>query len=152
MAGMTKEQRLKELYKDEVMESVIKILKDLGWECGLDEDGNIVFCLADTNSYSDEVNLYFNNACFYITYDDSLDYIEIYEYCWKKVKIDEYEKVLRLKWAINKANFGSNVTTYSYINEEEQTMDVESCTTLPYLNDEFYLKEFIDKKLRDIFC
>lgn len=151
MARMTKEQRLKELYKDEAMESVFKILIDLGWECRLDEDGNIVFCLAETNPYTEEAKFYFDNADLFISYDDTSDYIEINECCWKTVKMDNYEVVERVRRAINDINVGACITTGYLVNEEEQLMEISCSTNIPYLNDELYLKEYIDKKLCDIF-
>ena len=88
--------------------------------------------------------------CFTISCDPH--YIEITEHCWKIIKLDSVNEVERLKRAINRSNFGYSVVTAYWINEEEQTMEVYSKTSYPYLPDEAYLKEFFDLKITEILC
>lgn len=144
------ENRLKKL--EEMRDSVIRILTELGWQCGFDEEGDIDFYLSEAGNYSEETESYFNKAEFYISFDERFNYIGIHECGWKVVNINDIEEVERLKHAINQSNLGCGVSTAYFTNEEEQVMTVYSMTNLPYLPDENYLKEFLDRKLCDIFC
>lgn len=146
------QNRLKELEIEKMRDSVIKILTGFGWQCEINEEGIIVFYMTDAVPYSDEAVSYFNDADFFISFDANFRYIEIHECCWKVVKLDEIDEVERLKLAINSANLAHNVTTSYLVNEDEQTMEVYCSANMPYLSDDSYLEEFLDKKLNDLFC
>lgn len=147
------QNRLKELEIEiKMRDAVIEILTEFGWQCEIDEDSYIDFYLTDTVAYSEEAVSYFKEAEFFISFDAQFRYIEINECCWKIVKLDDVDEIERLKQAINNTNLAQSVTTSFLINEEEQTMEVCCSTNLPYLSNENYLKEYLDKKLNDIFC
>ena len=95
---------------------------------------------------------YLNDVSFTISFDYDLHYIEITENCWKTIKVDDAKEVERLKRAINQSNFGYSVVTAYWINEEEQTMEVNSNTSYPYLLDEVYLKDLFNHKINEILC
>ena len=146
------QNRLKELEVERMRDDVIKILTEFGWQCEINEDDYINFYMTDVVPYSDDVVSYFNDADFFISLDAHFRYIEINECCWKIVKLDDIDEVERLKQAINHTNLAQSVTISYLVNEEKQTMEVCSSTNMPYLSDEEYLKEYLDKKLNDIYC
>ena len=142
----------------EMQDSIIKIMAGMGYESKFDEDGYYPFSLnTDNKDYfqgfdSNEEMSYLNDACFTISFDYDLRYIEITEHCWKKIKLDDIKEVERLKRAINQSNFGYSVVTAYWINEEEQTIEVSSNTGFPYLANEAYLKDWFNHKIEDIIC
>ena len=152
------EERLKELKTEDMRNTVIKIMADMGYESEFDEDGYFPFSLnTDNKDYfqvfdSEEEKSFINDVRFTISFDYDLRYIEIAENCWKKVELDQVEEVERLKRAINQSNFGYNVVTAYWINEEEQTIEVNSNTSYPYLPNEAYLKDCFDLKIKEILC
>lgn len=140
----------------DMQDTVIKIMAEMGYESKFDEDGYFPFSL-NTNKrdyflgFDSEIEKsYLNNVCFTISYDSH--YIEITEHCWKKIKLDSVDEAERLKRAINQSNFGYSVVTAYWINEEEQTMEVNSNTSYPYSPDEDYLKELFNLKITEILC
>jgi len=152
------EDRLKELKTKDMRNTVIKIMADMGYKSEFDEDGYFPFSLnTDNIDYfqvfdSEEEKSYLNDVSFTISFDYDLRYIEITENCWKKVELDQVKEVERLKRAINQSNFGYSVVTAYWINEEEQTMEVNCNTGYPYLPNEAYLKDCFDLKIKEILC
>ena len=152
------EERLKELKTEDMRNTVIKIMADMGYESEFDEDGYFPFSLnTDNKDYfqvfdSEEEKSFINDVRFTISFDYDLRYIEIAENCWKKVELDQVEEVERLKRAINQSNFGYSVVTAYWTNEEEQTMEVNSNTSYSYLPNEAYLKDCFDLKIKEILC
>ena len=134
----------------EMRNTVIKVLAEMGCECEFDEEGLVNFSI-NTDSYSEEVKSYLEDVVFSISLDEQLRYIVIHEDCWKTVKLNDGDKVEKMKYAINQANFAFSVSTAYFINEEERIMEVGCTTNIPYLPDENYLKEYLEKKLYDIF-
>ena len=140
----------------EIRDAIIKIMAEMGYKSEFDEDGYFPFSLNTDNrdyflAFNSEIEKsYLNDVCFTISCDPH--YIEITEHCWKIIKLDSVNEVERLKRAINRSNFGYSVVTAYWINEEEQTMEVYSKTSYPYLPDEAYLKEFFDLKITEILC
>ena len=149
--SLKKEQEIKVM-----QDTIIKIMAEMGCESKFDEDGYFPFSLntgyKDYFHYfdSDEEKSYLNDVCFTISFDSDLRYIEITENNWKIIKLDNIKEVERLKCAINQSNFGYSVVTAYWINEEEQTMEVSSNTSYPYLPNEAYLKDCFDHKMKDI--
>ena len=147
-----------ELKIKEMQDTVIKIMAEMGYESKFDEDGYFPFSLnTDNKDYfqvfdSEEEKSYLNDVCFTISFDYDLHYVEITENCWKTIKLDDAKEVERLKRAINQSNFGYSVVTAYWINEEEQTMEVNSNTSYPYLLDEVYLKDLFNHKINEILC
>jgi hypothetical protein len=157
MANNDNEFTLKEEQKiKEMQDSVIKIMEEMGYESKFDEDGYYPFSLnTDNKDYfqcfdSDEEMSYLNDVNFTISFDYDLRYIEITEHSWKTIKLDDLKEVERLKRAINQSNFGYSVVTAYWINEEEQTLEVNSNAGYPYLPNEAYLKDYIGHKMEDI--
>ena len=151
--------RLKELKNEDMRNTIIKIMAEMGCKNQFDEDGYLSFFVnADNTDYfqllTEEEKHYINlsDVCFTISFDYDLRYIVITEHCWKKVRLGNVEEVERLKCAINRANFGDSVVTAYYMNEEDQTMEVSCSTSYPYLPNETYLKDFINYKITEILC
>ena len=149
--SLKEDQKIKEM-----QDTVIKIMAEMGYKSEFDEDGYFPFSLNTDNkdyflAFNSEIEKsYLNDVCFTISCDPH--YIEITEHCWKTIKLDDLKEVERLKRAINQSNFGYSVVTAYWINEEEQTLEVNSNAGYPYLPNEAYLKDLFNRKIKDILC
>lgn len=135
----------------EMRDTVMSIMTELGCLCDVNDEGDIDIHFHDSGLYPNDVEDYLNDWDFYISFDDQLLYIEINE-LWKKVSLDDTDRIDKMIYAINSANLSNTATTAYHINEEEQTMVVSCSTNMPYLPQEEYLKEFLPQKVIDIFC
>ena len=116
-------------------EILMKCLKELGCSCELDEDG--------------EIDFYFQGELFNISLGEGHHYIEILDYCWKKVSLDDTEEVERLKHAVNYANSSSNVTTV-YLTDDEY-IRVYCKTSILYRPMISNIKDYLDTRLHNFF-
>lgn len=116
---------------------VKKCLKELGCPCKIDEDGDIDF--------------YFQGEHFVIMLREENHYIDIMDYCWKQVSLNDTEEVERLKHSVNYANCNCNITTAYFTDDEEQTIGVYSKTCILYRPMITNLKEYLDIRLNNFF-
>ena len=65
-------------------------------------------------------------------FDEDNNYIEICNYCWKKICLDDTQEVERLKHAVNYANSMSNVSTIDFIDDDEQYIGIYCTTSILY--------------------
>lgn len=114
---------------------VMKCLKELGCPCEIDEDGDIDF--------------HFQGELFNISLGEDHHYIEILDYCWKKVSLDDTEEVKRLKHAVNYANSNCTVTTVYFTDDEN--ICVYCKTSILYQPMISNLKDYLDIRLRNFF-
>lgn len=127
---------LSALSDQEAMTVVVKkCLEKLGCPCKIDEDGALVFR--------------FQGELFCIFFEDH--YIDIWDYCWRCVKLENVEEVERLKQAINKANGDCSITSIYDIDEEEKTMTVSSTTSILYRPMIANLKDYLGIRLSNFF-
>lgn len=114
---------------------VMKCLNELGCSCELDEEGDIDF--------------YFQGEFFNISLGENHHYIEILDYCWKKVSLDDTEEVERLKHAVNYANSNCSITT-AYLTDDD-FIKVYCKTSILYRPMISNIKEYLDIRLNNFF-
>lgn len=121
-----------------VMKDLVKkCLKELGCQCKIDEEGDLDF--------------YFQGENFVIMLRAEHHYIDILDYCWKKVSLDDKEEVERLKHAINYANSNCSVITSYFIDKETRAIGVYGRTSILYRPAITNLKEYLDIRLNNFF-
>ena len=76
--------------EEDVVGAVFNILDEMGCQSKYDKDGDIQF------SYQDE--------SFFITGDEDNPFIDIWEYNWMQVSLNEINKISVLRQAINEIN------------------------------------------------
>jgi len=122
----------------EVMKDIVKrILEELGCPYEVNEDGDIDFI--------------FQGMEFSILLSENNHYIEIIDFCWKHVKLSDTDEVRRLKYAINKANTISDITTVYFENEEEEYIGVYCTTSILYRPIITNLKDYLRIRLSNFF-
>lgn len=130
-----KEDELSIPEHEAMRDMVMKSLKELGCSCKLDEEGDIDF--------------YFQGELFNISLGEDHHYIEILDYCWKKVSLDDTEEVERLKHAVNYANSSCNITTV-YLTDDEY-IRVYCKTSILYRPMISNIKDYLDTRLHNFF-
>lgn len=115
-----------------------KVLKELGCPWNVNEDGDIQFT--------------FQGSDFIISIPDDSDCIEIADYAWRTVDLDDREEVERVKYAVNYTNRLAYVTTYYTINEEKELMSVHSTTSIHDGSMIPNMKEYLHNILRCFFA
>ena len=118
-------------------DTFIKCLEELGCKCEEGEDGEIEFK--------------FQGKDFFIELDEGHHYIDINQYCWKRVPLDNVEEVERLKHAVNYANSRSSVTTVYFIDDEGKYIKIYCTTSILYRPMISNLKEHLDIRLNNFF-
>lgn len=129
-------KRLSPLPDHEAMKITVKnCLEELGCPCETDEEGDLSF--------------WFQGEKFYILLEDH--YLDIWDYCWKSVKLENDEEVDTLKRAVNKANGDCSITSLYTIFEEDQTVVVSSTTSILYRPMIANLKDYLYIRLSNFF-
>ena len=135
------EARMEELSsnpEDEALYSLVKKnLEALGCPCEYNEDGSLDF--------------FFQGSRFYVDVLENSHFIQIHEYCWKEVRLDDINQVERLKKAVNYSNSICNVTTYYAIEEEGNRISVASQRSILYRSMATSLKEYLRVILSNFF-
>lgn len=116
---------------------VKKCLKELGCQCTIDEEGDLDF--------------YFQGENFVIMLREEHHYIDIMDYCWKKVRLDDKEEVERLKHAVNYANSNCSVTTSYFVDEKTREIGVYGRTSILYRPTITNLREYLGIRLNNFF-
>lgn len=122
--------------KEAMMNTIITILEEMGSYCGVNKD--------------DEIFFVFRGAEFSIRFDTQYNYIEIFDNSWKKINLINFDTALKVVETINKAHVYHRVTICYIIDEEEQVMDIYSCSNIPYFTNQTYLKKSLLVKLSDM--
>jgi hypothetical protein len=134
-------RKMEELFSTpdhEIMKSLVKkCLEEMGCPCEIEEEG--------------ELHFFFQGGSFYTYLDGRSHYIDINEYCWKTVNLDDTDEVRRLKYAINEANAACSVTTYYTIDEDEKTISASCQTSILYRPMITNLKDYLYIRLSNFF-
>lgn len=131
-------EKLSSIPEYKVIRGIIqKCLKELGCPCKVTEDGDLDF--------------YFQGNHFLIMLGEDNHYIDIYDYCWMRVDIDDTEKVERLKHAINYANDNGSVTTVYFTDDDEKSIGVYCSTCILYRPMVYSLKDYLAIRLNNFF-
>lgn len=133
-----KMEELSTIPENEVMKSrIIESLKELGCPCEMNEDGDLDF--------------WFRGGHFFIILKEENHYIEICDYCWKTVSLDDTKEVERLKNAVNYANMMSNVSTVYFIDDDEQYIGVYCTTSILYRPTITDITDYLSIRLHNFF-
>lgn len=86
--------------EEDVVGAVFNILDEMGCQSKYDKDGDIQF--------------FYQDESFFITGDEDNPFIDIWEYNWMQVSLNEINKISVLRQAINEINHIGDITiTYS---------------------------------------
>ena len=130
--------KLSSVQEHEVMRNLVKqCLKEMGCPCKVTKDGDLDF--------------YFQGSHFLITLSGDHHYLDIEEFCWKKVRIDNTEVVKQLKLAVNYANSNCSVITYYDTDIDEQYLCLYCTTHILYRPAISNLKDYLDIRLNNFF-
>lgn len=130
--------KLSSVQEHEVMRDLVKqCLKEMGCPCKVTKDGDLDF--------------YFQGSHFLITLSVDHHYLDIEEFCWKKVRIDNTEVVKQLKLAVNYANSNCSVITYYDTDFDEQYLCLYCTTHILYRPAISNLKDYLDIRLNNFF-
>ena len=130
--------KLSSVQEHEVMRDLVKqCLKEMGCPCKVTKDGDLDF--------------YFQGSHFLITLSGDHHYLDIEEFCWKKVCIDNTEVVKQLKLAVNYANSNCSVITYYDTDIDEQYLCLYCTTHILYRPAISNLKDYLDIRLNNFF-
>ena len=130
--------KLSSVQEHEVMRDLVKqCLKEMGCPCKVTKDGDLDF--------------YFQGSHFLITLSVDHHYLDIEEFCWKKVRIDNTEVVKQLKLAVNYANSNCSVITYYDTDIDEQYLCLYCTTHILYRPAISNIKDYLDIRLNNFF-
>ena len=130
--------KLSSVQEHEVMRNLVKqCLKEMGCPCKVTKDGDLDF--------------YFQGSHFLITLSGDHHYLDIEEFCWKKVRIDNTEVVKQIKLAVNYANSNCSVITYYDTDIDEQYLCLYCTTHILYRPAISNLKDYLDIRLNNFF-
>ena len=131
-------EKLSSIPEYKVMKDLVKkCLKELGCQCKIDEEGDLDF--------------YFQGENFAIMLREEHHYIDILDYCWKKVSLDDTEEVERLKHSINYANSNSSVTTSYFIDKDTREIGAYCRTSILYRPTITNIKDYLATRLCNFF-
>lgn len=130
--------RLSSVQEYEVMRDLVKrCLKEMGCPCKVTKDGDLDF--------------YFQGSHFLITLSGDHHYLDIEEFCWKRIRINNTEAVKQLKHAVNYANSNCSVITYYDTDIDEQYICVYCTSHILYRPAISNLKDYLDIRLNNFF-
>ena len=78
----------------------------------------------------DRIRFAYQGENFVVAADNQRPYINIWDYAWGSVELDDIDEVSRLRKAINVANWQNSVTTVFTIDKENNSIDVHCKTTI----------------------
>ena len=145
--GEDEYEEVEETLKD----AVLRILREMNCSYDFDEDGDIHF------EYQDED--------FYIIIGEETQFINIWEYGWKVVNLNDTKEVARLRQAICSANLLGDISTNYTIREDINEIHVNCGTRalffdyipnrkgyLEYLLDRFFCAhQFLEYKMQQLY-
>lgn len=115
---------------------LMKTLEEIGCQYSVDEDNAIQF------KYQGEA--------FEVHADNDIPYIQIYDYAWTGIKMDDPEADL-LKQAVNEANCHSFITTLYIMNEETNNIVLHCCTMILFTHHLPGRKNYLEDVLSAFF-
>ena len=134
----SEDEEVHEVVEETIKDAVLRILGELNCHYDIDDDGDIVFQLQDEE--------------FFITADDEGPFIDIWEYNWMQVSLNDIDRVSQLRSAINEVNFDGSISTTFFVSEDKHEIQVNCGTNIlfgPYVPNrkgylEYILKRFFD--------
>ena len=134
----SEDEDVHEVVEETIKDAVLRILGELNCHYDIDDDGDIVFQLQDEE--------------FFITADDEGPFIDIWEYNWMQVSLNDIDRVSHLRSAINEVNFDGSISTTFFVSEDKHEIQVNCGTNIlfgPYVPNrkgylEYILKRFFD--------
>ena len=140
-----------EVVEETLKDAVLRILKEMNCPYDFDEDGDIHF------EYQDED--------FYIIIGEETQFINIWEYGWKVVNLNDTKEVARLRQAICGANYLGDISINYTIREDTNEIHVNCGTRalffdyipnrkgyLEYLLDRFFCAhQFLEYKMQQLY-
>ena len=122
---------------DNIICSVFSVLNEMECPAKFDRDGDIQFTFQDED--------------FFITAGDDGPFIDIWEYNWMQVSLNEVYKVSMLRQAINDINsIGDIATTYS-VNKECHEFHVHCCAKILFFSYTPNRRGYLEYVLRRFF-
>ena len=134
----SEDEDVHEVVEETIKDAVLRILDELNCHYDIDDDGDIVFQFQDEE--------------FFITADDEGQFIDIWEYNWMQVSLNDIDRVSQLRSAINEVNFDGSISTTFFVSEDKHEIQVNCGTNIlfgPYVPNrkgylEYILKRFFD--------
>ena len=134
----SEDEDVHEVVEETIKDAVLRILGELNCHYDIDDDGDIVFQFQDEE--------------FFITADDEGPFIDIWEYNWMQVSLNDIDRVSQLRGAINEVNFDGSISTTFFVSEDKHEIQVNCGTNIlfgPYVPNrkgylEYILKRFFD--------
>ena len=137
--------------EESLEDAVLRILREMNCPYDFDEDGDIHF------EYQDED--------FYIIIGEETQFINIWEYGWKVVNLNDTKEVARLRQAICGANYLGDISINYTIREDTNEIHVNCGTRalffdyipnrkgyLEYLLDRFFCAhQFLEYKMQQLY-
>ena len=138
MTEPPEDEEVYEVVEETIKDAVMRILNELNCSYDIDDGGDIVFQFQDED--------------FVITAGDEGPFIDIWEYNWMHVSLNEVDRVSRLRSAINEVNFDGGISTTFFVSEDKHEIQVNCGTNIlfgPYVPNrkgylEYILKRFFD--------
>lgn len=133
----------KETDKDEnigTRDLFLKVLAKIGCQYQLeeeDDDARISFVFQGEHMCADASN-------------DSI-YIVVWDPFWENVELSDIDEVSRMRKAINKSNLNCSVTTAYTFDKEDNSMDVHSQSTFPFVPQMPAIEEYLKVELGEFF-
>lgn len=119
----------------------LKVLEKIGCQYQLedeeDEDARISFVFQGEHMYADASN-------------DSI-YIVVWDPFWENVELSDIDEVSRMRKAINKSNLNCSVTTVYTFDKADNSMDVHSQSTFPFIPQMWSIEEYLKVELGEFF-
>lgn len=120
-------------------ELFLETLTNLGCPYNLADDGD------------DEIFFHYQGESFIMSPNDGRRFISICKYAWDGVELDDIEEVVRLRKAINEANWRSGVTSMFSIDEDDKIMNVH-CKSMFYFSADIPCPEvYLSVVLKEFF-
>lgn len=134
----SEDEDVHEVVEETIKDAVLRILGELNCHYDIDDDGDIVFQFQDEE--------------FFITADVEGPFIDIWEYNWMQVSLNDIDRVSQLRSAINEVNFDGSISTTFFVSEDKHEIQVNCGTNIlfgPYVPNrkgylEYILKRFFD--------
>jgi hypothetical protein len=138
MTEPSEDEEVHEVVEETIKDAVLRILGELNCPYNIDDDGDIVFQFQDED--------------FFITADEEGPFIDIWEYNWMQVSLNDIDRVSQLRSAINEVNFDGSISTTFFVSEDKHEIQVNCGTNIlfgPYVPNrkgylEYILKRFFD--------
>ena len=106
----SEDEEVHEVVEETIKDAVLRILDELNCHYDIDDDEDIVFQFQDEE--------------FFITADDEGPFIDIWEYNWMQVSLNDIDRVSQLRSAINEVNFDGSISTTFFVSEDKHERNI----------------------------